>query len=141
VTEVVGTQFDLKYRSRKMNLVVTQGAVKTYREHSDNIVSVPKGEMVTYNTAHGFSSPVKVDVHKYTAWRNNKLSFVQAPLVEVMNEIENFYNVQVSYKNRFIKNKTLTGIFDTDSLDRILSMISLTMEMDIKREGKVIVVR
>ncbi|MGE5354105.1 MAG: FecR family protein [Acidobacteriota bacterium] len=139
-TEVVGTEFDLKYRSNRLSLVVTQGKVKAYKA-PDNSVSVPKGEMVSYNPANGFSTPVKVDVHRYTAWRNNKLSFVHAPLMEVMNEIENFYNVQVVYKNKFIKNKTLTGIFDSDSLDNILSMVSLTMEMDVKREGKLIVVR
>lgn len=139
-TEVVGTEFDLKYRRNKLNLVVTQGKVKAYK-NLDESVSIPKGEMVAYSPASGFSTPVKVDIRRYTAWRNNKLSFVHAPLTEVMNEIENFYNVQVVYKNKFIKNKTLTGIFESDSLDNILSMISLTMEMDVKREGKLIVVR
>lgn len=141
ITEVVGTEFNIKYRSRKLDLVVTKGAVKAYKENSDKFVSLTKGKMVTCNLNSGFTDPVKVDVHRYTAWRENKLSFVHAPLTEVMNEIESFYNVQIIYKNKFIKDKTLTGIFDTDSLDSILSMISLTMDMNISREGKRIIVR
>ncbi|MGE5500237.1 MAG: FecR family protein [Syntrophothermus sp.] len=139
-TEVVGTEFNLRYRSEKMELVVAKGAVKAYRNNSDKFVSVTRGSMVTYNPEKGFTLPQKVNVHRYTAWRENKLSFVQAQLFEVMNEIEIYYNVQVIYKNRHVRNKTLTGIFDADSLDHVLSMIALTMNMDIHREGKKIIV-
>lgn len=139
-TEVVGTEFNLRYRSNKMELVVAKGAVKAYRNNSDKFVSVTKGNMVIYNPEKGFTIPQKVNVHRYTAWRENKLSFVQAQLFDVMNEIEMYYNVQVIYKNRHVKNKTLTGIFDADSLDHVLAMIALTMNMDIHREGKKIIV-
>lgn len=140
-TEVVGTEFNVRYRSNKLKLVVAKGAVKAYKDKSDKFVSITKGKMVTYSFDKGFSSPVKVDVHRYTAWRENKLSFVKAPLYEIMSEIESFYNVQVVYENKYVRNKTLTGIFDTDSLDNILSMISLTMDMSISRDGKKIIVR
>lgn len=139
-TEVVGTEFNLKFRSNKMDLVVTQGAVKAYRNSSDNFISIKKGEMTTFSIGKGFSKPEKVNTHQYIAWRENKLSFHHAQLYEVMNEIETYYNIQVVYLNKKIKNRTLTGVFDADSIDRVLSMISLTMEMDIHREGKKIIV-
>ncbi|MDP4192913.1 MAG: FecR domain-containing protein [Bacteroidota bacterium] len=140
ITEVVGTEFNLKFRSNKLNLVVAQGKVKAYRESSDNYVSLTKGMMTSFVADKGFSKPEKVNTKQYTAWRENKLSFVHAPLHEVMNEIEMYYNVQIIYANKAIKNKTLTGIFDADSLDHVLSMISLTMEMNICREGKKVIV-
>lgn len=140
VTEVVGTEFNIKYRSHKYNIVVTKGLVKASEEKHNSYVMLSKGQMTTYSASAGFSRPVKVNVSGYIAWLQNKLSFKRTPLKEVMNELEIFYNVKVTFKNKNIKEKTLTGVFEADSLDSILEVISLAMDVDIKRDGQTIIV-
>lgn len=140
VTEVVGTEFNIKYRSHKYSIVVAKGLVKSSEEKHNSYVMLARGQMTTYSASAGFSRPVKVNVAGYTAWLQNKLSFKRTPLKEVMNELEIFYNVKVTFKNKTIKEKTLSGVFEADSLDNILEIISLAMDVEIKRDGQTIIV-
>ena len=80
----------------------------------------------------------KVDVSEYTAWKYNKLAFNNTPMTQVVQEIEIFYNVRISILNESIKNKRLTGVFEADSLDDVLSAISLSLNVDINRKGNTI---
>ncbi len=138
VTEVVGTEFNIKYRKDNLNVVVAKGIVRTFKEKSNKFVQLTKGQMVSFSPQKGFSRPANVNLHEYIAWRENKMAFKGTPLKEVMNEIEMFYNVTVVFDSAANKNKKLTGLFDADSLDYILSAISISMDVDIVREGNII---
>ncbi len=138
ITQVVGTEFNIKYRKENLNVVVAKGIVRTFEEKSDRFIQLTKGQMVSFSPLTGFSKPANVNLHEYIAWRENKMAFKGTPLKEVMNEIEMFYNVTVVFDKTANKNKKLTGLFDADSLDYILSAISISMDVDIVREGNII---
>ncbi len=138
ITEVVGTEFNIKYRKKNLDVVVAKGIVRTFKEKSNRFIQLTKGQMVSFTPINGFSKPMNVNLHEYIAWRENKLAFKETPLREVMSDIEMFYNVTVVFNNPVNKNKKLTGLFDADSLDYILSAISISMDVDIEREGNII---
>lgn len=138
-TEVKGTEFNIRYRKNKLSVVVTKGVVVLYNQDSSKFVDLRKGEL-TVSTTNGFSQPIKVDTRLYTAWRENKLSFVSTPLSDILEEIERFYNVETVCKNKKILNRTLTGYFDSNSLDEILAKISLALDFKFQRIGKKIII-
>lgn len=138
-TEVKGTEFNIRYRKNKLSVVVTKGKVVLYNQDSSNFIDLRKGELIT-STTNGFTQPIKVDTRLYTAWRENKLSFVATPLSDVLEELERFYNVETICKNRKILNRTLTGYFYSDSLDEILTKISLALDFKFHRKGKKIII-
>ncbi len=138
-TEVKGTEFNLRYRYNRLSLVVTRGKVVLYNEDSSKFVRVEKDEMITAQRDK-FSRPVKVDTKLYTAWRENKISFVETPLSEIVDELERIYNVDITIKNKKITSKTLTGYFDSNSLDEILEKISIALDFNFQRNGKKIVI-
>ncbi len=140
ITEVKGTEFNVRYRKSKLNVVVSKGAVRLYNRTRDKGVDLRKGELASYSQVIGFTQPRKVDVRQYVAWRENKLSFVKTPLRDVMSEIEMFYNVRVVFKTMPFRHNTLTGYFALDSLDEVLSNIAVAMDVRIKRDGQTIVV-
>lgn len=139
-TEVVGTEFNIRFRNNRLNVIVTKGKISLYDESRQERISVNKGELITYDDSSGFSHPRKVDIRPYIAWRENKLAFIKSPFTEVLNEIERQFNVNITIKNLGSKNKTLTGFFDADSLDEVLSKIALAMDVHIKRNGDKIIV-
>jgi len=141
ITEVTGTEFNVRFRNKKVNVVVAKGSVKTFLDDSYNGIDLSKGQMISYSESKGFSSPVRVKLNHYLAWRNNKLSFERSPLKEVMDEIERYYNLEVVYNNDSVKDKVLTGVFDTDSLDQILSIISLTLDVTIDYKGSRVTIK
>jgi ferric-dicitrate binding protein FerR (iron transport regulator) len=140
MTEVTGTEFNIKYRDNKFNLVVAKGSVKAKNLRKGSEVFVEPGRMVTGLNTMGLSKPFKVNVEDFIAWRKNKLAFRHANLAEVMSEIETYYNVKVVFNTDSVKKKTLSGVFNTNSIDDVLSMISLSMDVQITRYGKKIIV-
>lgn len=133
-TIVKGTEFNIKFRDNKLSVVVTKGRVALYNQDSSKFVDLVRGQL-SYAKGNGFSKPIFVDTRLYTAWRENKLSFVETPFEEVLREIERFYNVDVICKNKKILSRTLTGYFDSISLDDILNKISLALDFKYIRKG------
>jgi ferric-dicitrate binding protein FerR (iron transport regulator) len=138
-TFVRGTEFNIKFRNNKLSVVVTKGRVVLYNQDSSKYVDLTKGEL-SFANGSGFSRPIKVDTRLYTAWRDNKLSFVETQLSEIIEEIERFYNVEITCKNKKLLKKTLTGYFDSDSLDEILSKIGLALDFKFQRNGREILI-
>ncbi len=141
ITEVVGTEFNIRYRNDKLSVVVTKGVINAYEENSEEKIRVEKGEIVGFENEGGFSSPEKVDVNEHIAWRKNKLAFRNTSLEEVLKEIEIFYNVAAQLENEKVKNRRLTGIFSTDSLDEVLAAVSISLDVEITRKGRNIIVK
>jgi transmembrane sensor len=140
VTEVVGTEFNIYNRNNDFRIVVTQGKVKTYIKESEEKIDLVKGEMLEFSDSVGFSIPKSIDVKDYLSWRENKMAFSDTPLAKVLEEIEINFNVNSVIKNKTLKNKKLTGTFNTNSLHEILTAISISMNIDIERNGNTIIV-
>lgn len=139
-TMVTGTEFNIKNRNNKVSVIVAEGSVKTYSNKNPQVISLKKGEMVSLYTNGQISKQKRVDLNHFLAWRKNKLSFSNSSLSDVMADIERYYNVSVRFNNNNNKSRTLTGIFETDSLEHILSIISLTLDIRISQDGKKIYV-
>jgi ferric-dicitrate binding protein FerR (iron transport regulator) len=99
-----------------------------------------KGEAGSYDNVNGLSVPKKADIRYALAWRNDKLSFSHTSLKEVMDEIERFYNVKVIFQEESLKEKTITGYFNTDSMTNLLSIISITLDISISYSNGVVTV-
>lgn len=134
ITEVVGTEFNIKARgSCSYELVVVKGEVKVYKDASvsSNPHSVKRGEMITYNMTRGFSKPRKAENDHLTAWLQNKISFRNTRLEEVLQEIERLYDVNIKLMDSDIKEKRLTGVFEKKSLKETLNAISISLDLNI----------
>lgn len=136
VIVVTGTEFNVKNRYGKVNVVVAKGSVKTYLKNSNDGIDLKKGQMISFTDAKGFSVAANINLYHYLAWRSNKFSFERTPLFEAMGEIERYYNLEVIFQNDAIRNRRLTGVFKTDSLEQILSIISLTLDVKIDHKGR-----
>ncbi|MHC1737844.1 MAG: FecR family protein [Ignavibacteriaceae bacterium] len=137
---VTGTEFNIKNRNNNIYVVVTQGNIITYSSRTPKSYNLGKGQMITYSERKGFSEPTYVEVEKYLGWRNNKFFFESTPLKDVMAEIERFYNVKVVFSSDSLKHKTITGTFNGNSLDKIFSIICLTLDVKINYNGKNVLV-
>jgi ferric-dicitrate binding protein FerR (iron transport regulator) len=138
---VTGTEFDIRNRNNNTKIVVAKGSVNVLSLRSRKQENLKKGEMVQLDNSGNITTPKQVNLKYYLAWRENKLAFIHTPLKEVMAEIERTYNVRAEFINDSTKNRTLTGIFETDSLDKILSVLSLTLDLNISQKGMKIIIQ
>ncbi len=91
-------------------------AVTTPSQHSKKIVadiqSLPEKMIV-----------VEDSLHLETAWMNNKLAFKNTPLVNIAAILENWFDTSIQFENDDKKNIRLSGVFEGESLDEILSFL------------------
>ena len=138
---VTGTEFNIKNRNNHISVVVADGSVKTSTTYNDIVFTLRKGDMITYFGNRRNTSPVRVNLNEYLAWRANKFAFSRTPLSEVIDELQRYYNLNVEYSDNNIKSKTITGIFNADSIDKVLSVINLTLDINIEREGNTLIIK
>jgi transmembrane sensor len=137
---VTGTEFNIWNRNNNTKIVVAKGSVNVLSLNTRKQENLKKGDMVQLDNSGNITQPVQVNLKYYLAWRENKLAFRQTPLKEVMAEIERTYNVKSEFLNNSSKNRTITGIFETDSLEKVLSVLSLTLDLNISQKGTKIII-
>ena len=138
---VTGTEFNIRNRNNNTNIVVSKGSVKVLSLTSRKQENLKKGDMVLLDNSGNITPPVHVNLKYYLAWRENKLAFMHTPLKEVMAEIERTFNVKAEFLRDSAKKRTLTGIFETDSLQKVLSVLSLTLDLNISQKGMKIIIQ
>ena len=137
---VTGTEFNIKLRRNRISIVVTSGSVTTYSSISRSSYNLGKGEMIEFTEKRGFSKPKYVNTEDFISWKNNRFVFENSRLEEVMEEIERFYNISVEYIDKRCVGKTLTGRFNSADLNKMLSIISLTLDIPVVYNGKKIII-
>jgi len=139
-TVVTGTEFNVMNRKNRIEVVVAKGSIKVMSKSSGKVVAVEKGQKVTATAAGNLKNACTANLGFDLAWRDNKLAFSNTRLSEIMEEIERNYNVHVSFKNEELKTRTLTGVIEGKSLDQVLALINLTLDINIKQQGLTVIV-
>lgn len=140
VTQVTGTEFNVRFRRDSLVVAVTKGSVTVAQQAKSGAVHLQPGDAAIC-ARNRLTSYSHVDLEQYVAWRKNRLAFTRAPLRTVMDEIERCFNVDVKFTKERIQRKTLTGVFSTESLDSILGTIALAMDLRIQRNGRTVLIQ
>ena len=126
--EVKGTQFVvIDYPDDpQIEVILETGAVSLFKgDYTDhNLLALIKpGEKITYNIANKTSSISKVDVDKYTAWKEGLLIFRDDPISEVVKQLSRKFNVNVELSGPDIEEYIYTATFKNETLIQILDLL------------------
>ena len=84
----------------------------------------------------------KVDTELYTSWINGVYIFKNAPLEEIVEKLQRWYDFSVVYQDETLKHTrfSLTADRKTD-IDKLLEVINYTSDVKLEKQGKSINVR
>jgi len=134
---VLGTKFDVYARYENTRVFVKEGKVNFSRKNIDaSKVDLSTGQLSTINKDAPPSLPVRVDTEYLLGWMDGKLVFNKTPLGEIVNEMERYYNIKITLENDSLKTYTLTGSFKNYTIDTVLSMICLALEIDYEKQSE-----
>ncbi|MEX2565274.1 MAG: DUF4974 domain-containing protein, partial [Cyclobacteriaceae bacterium] len=74
-------------------------------------------------------------IENYLAWRTGRLIFEDLTLAQVCTQLNRLYEIQCSFEKEAIRDLRLTANFSNDSLEKTLSVISLSLKIDYTEEG------
>ncbi|WP_281765263.1 FecR family protein [Neptunitalea lumnitzerae] len=128
---VYGTQFNVyAYQyTNEINVSLFSGKVAIQMENGIEEYIVPNEEFVyNFQNAQHTKKPFN---HEATAtWRNSKIVCENESLEELLQKLENYYNVSFSYNSSDLKDQVITGVFDIDKdLSRIFKVIEFSQNI------------
>lgn len=137
IVKVVGTSFNVKNKNGQTTVNVETGIVKVSRNKDE--VELRQGEKVVIanQQAELLKSVSKGRLYNY--YRNKELVCDQTPLQELVDALNEIYNVKIIIKSASLQEKPLTTIFKDQSLDQILEVIQETFTIKIERTNNQII--
>lgn len=144
IISVLGTKFNVRawQRNKKVTLTVLEGKVFFHTENVDDplakvIVSQGQCSEIIEN---GYpSNPQCIDTKKNLSWLDREMYFQQVPLVEVLDQLERWYDLEIILSDVSIAKNRVTIFIGSQEIGEILEVISLMNNIHYKRNGKEIV--
>jgi len=133
---VYGTKFNLTaYAKAPPSVVLVEGSISLSADDQDEILVEPNEQVLL--TGNGTFNKLDVDVNRFISWKKGYLMFDDAPMTEVLQLIERYYNISFSYdKEGRLKELTCSGkIILSENLDNVMTTIALISSTQYKREN------
>lgn len=140
--EALGTRFHVKnYAGAPLCVSLLRGSVQVYRPEAPQkgVILLPHQSVVATNT--GFERIAFND--QISTWQSGILSFQSASLAAIVQELQQYYGVKISIKNRNILQTRYSGRFRTSDgaaeILRVLSCMQGFKMSENKRNNEIII--
>ncbi|MCB4798666.1 FecR family protein [Neotamlana laminarinivorans] len=125
--QVLGTQFNVKQRANYFEVTCYEGSVSV--TSSQNKVVLKPGE--TFRIVDNKVVTVANANENAPSWLRQESSFKNVPLWQVVNELENQYNINVS-TNSINANALFSGSFTHNNLNIALQSVTIPLKLSYK---------
>lgn len=117
---VTGTRFDVRREADQTRVAVEAGTVKVQGRASDHIVTLTTGRGTHVDPQGQVAAAYAVNPEELTAWRNGKLVFNNATLVDVAREVSRYREQPLRVSTAAVGNLRLTSVFNSSDTDALL---------------------
>ena len=138
--EVLGTSFNINAEDNndRIEVVVNTGKVRFGTNSGKESVELIKGEKGTLMKNMNMISKVQNKDINFMAWKTRQLVFNDVELDVVIQTVNKIYDSQISFSTEIGKNCKVTVSFDNQSIEAILSVLELTLDLEYKKTGDII---
>lgn len=136
---VVGTSFNIKSRKGKTQVIVETGIVNVSK--AKNNLNLNPGEKT--EVLNGSSSFVKSKTNNklYSYYINQMLICDQTPLNELVDALNEIYGAQIVIARPSLKKVPITTVFKAKSLEQVLEVVAVTLNITVEHRGSQIILR
>ena len=135
-TKVLGTSFNVKAypETEKFEVSVVTGKVSVTNEAEKEVFVTPK-QQVILETKSDVLTINELPKNKTFYWELASLTFDNASMQDVVNNIEHNFNVKIKLKSS-LKNCRFSGNFDQEHLSTILEIICKSIDAEYVMDGQ-----
>jgi transmembrane sensor len=136
---VLGTEFSVYTRQRGGKVLLKKGKVHVLfseGQQKKELIMKP-GDLVTMEKSA--AKPVvkaNADTRKLIAWTGNRFVFDKTPLSEVAGQLQEHYGIKVEIKDNRFAHRTVSGTFQPESGEELLTLLSELFDFRLAREGE-----
>ncbi len=141
-TTVLGTQFNVNSRENEM-ITLVEGSVQVGFKDADQheMIRLVPGQMA-YTDALDLNMKVKeADLKEVTSWKDGSLVFRGVSLQEITARLENWYDVQITIAEGVDKDMKVSGEFNNENLQNILTGLSFSFDFTFTISNKNVMIK
>ncbi|WP_169800592.1 FecR family protein [Sphingobium cloacae] len=127
----IGTAFDVKMAAETVHVSVTEGIVDI-ASGTGQPVRLMRGQSASYSPT-GIGPRQTVDPANVGLWREGRLAFDNAPLPDVLRDLERYRHGRIVVMDKSLSRLTVSGMFDATRTDAALSTIERTLPVRLVR--------
>lgn len=136
-TEILGTSFNIFSRNNDYKVFCKTGLVKVSSVKTDVELIINPGEMAVINNRLKTSEVKAEEADKVLAWQKAKFNFTEVKLIEVVEEIERQYNVNIALRVNDPDKFVYTGYFAKGvSVESSLTLICKSFNLNFNKDNK-----
>ena len=142
---VTGTQFNVKAYKTDDEIATTleEGSVNITSSENLKLAEtsvLQPGEQLVYNTQKKTIKVRDVEPRMFTAWKDNKLIFINMNLKELFVVLQRKYGVDIQVTNNLILDYHYDGTIKNESILEVLDLLKETLPVKYKIEGQTILI-
>ena len=141
-TRVLGTKFNVSgFANRPPHVTLIEGRVEVSGRKSGQHILMQPGDDVTTD-AEGKLCKKEVDIESYVSWQEGYFYFDNLPLVDIMQSLARWYNVNVVFANKNAMNYRFHFLCDRKGgIDQAIKLLNRMKRLNITREDNTVVVK
>ena len=136
MTTVLGTSFNIKAypENQKIEVAVAAGEVQVAGVDDTTLAPqlVAPNTLASYNPSTNEIEIQPFDVQSIIAWKERVVRFDETSFEEVAGTLERWYGVKIMIENERIGNCVLYGEFENTSLQSVLQMLKVALDIEYK---------
>jgi transmembrane sensor len=143
---VLGTKFNVrawqKNRNPRVTVAVLEGNVSLRAEnqpHASEKVIISAGQVSELYPNEAPTLPRPADVQKYISWMEREMHFENAPLVEVLDQLERWYDQEIVLPDSTLGNSRVTLYVEDKPLTKTLEIIAMMKNLSFREEDHKII--
>ncbi|WP_266368871.1 FecR family protein [Tellurirhabdus rosea] len=137
--EVLGTQFDVSTRHRRVKVVLNEGKIRL--NVAKRTLDMLPGDLVEVSEQQAISLHSRIEADKHSSWTEDELVFEETPLSDIATLIEENYGYRVALEDPALASRRLTATLPDSNLDVLLTALERAFSLHIIRQDKTLLIR
>lgn len=138
---VLGTQFNVNTKPSSPTVALVDGKVRLQSNTSAATLELSPSQMALFNKEESTFTATSFDARRETGWKDGYLVFEEASFSEVLEQLRNWYGVDISIRNAPTSTDwSYTASFKQERLEIVLQSMSLlrNFEYQVKNDSLIL---
>jgi ferric-dicitrate binding protein FerR (iron transport regulator) len=130
---VLGTQFNVKAfpDEQHLEVVLKEGSINLANSNRAETIQLKPNQQWVYDKKSNTSVLNSVNADRYVAWHKNRLILNDTPMVEVENQLERWYGIEVEVADAELYNYRFTTVFEDEPIYRVIELLEMSSPIKI----------
>ncbi len=143
---VTGTKFNVKAYPEEEKIITTleKGSIEIVSgdklKLTNNIILKPGDQLVFNKNGKSLQVGHQVNVETFSAWKSNKLIFVNMSLGELVKLLERRYGVEITVSDQSLLNYHYDGTFKNETIVEVLNILQETLPVKYRIKNQTILI-